>query len=265
MNRTLYKKEMKGSFKLLLIFAGILTMYITMIVGMYDPDLSDAIRQFEKLMPDLMAAVGMTGGNDTLDGFLSSYLYGMIMIVFPMVYSIIRANGLAAKYVDRGSMASLLAAPVKRVTIAVTQLAALISGIVLLLIYCTVLEYTAAQIMFPGELPFAQLIRLNAGLLCLQLFIGAFCFLCSCIFNESKHSVAVSAGVTAFMYVLQMLANMGGKLENIKYATFFTLFRPEGLLLANTSAWIDAAVLFFSAVCFSVAAIVIFKRKEMQV
>ena len=173
---------MKGSFKLLLIFAGILTMYITMIVGMYDPNLSDAIRQFEKLMPDLMAAVGMTGGNDTLGGFLSSYLYGMIMIVFPMVYSIIRANGLAAKYVDRGSMAFLLAAPVKRVTIAVTQLAALISGIVLLLIYCTVLEYTAAQIMFPGELPFAQLIRLNAGLLCLQLFIACFCFLCSVSF-----------------------------------------------------------------------------------
>ena len=129
MNFALYKKEIKGSFKILLIFAGVLTMYIVMIVSMYDPELSDALKQFEELMPELMSAVGMTGANETLTDFMSSYLYGMILLVFPMVYTVIRANRLIAKYVDRGSMAQLLAAPVKKKKIAVTQLTALISGI----------------------------------------------------------------------------------------------------------------------------------------
>ena len=173
MNFALYKKEIKGSFKILLIFAGMLTMYIVMIVSMYDPELSDALKQFEELMPELMSAVGMTGANETLTDFMSSYLYGMILLVFPMVYTVIWANGLIAKYVDRGSMAQLLAAPVKRSKIAVTQLTALISGIAALIFYCTVLEYGAAQMMFPGELSLTVLLRLNAGLLCLHLFIAA--------------------------------------------------------------------------------------------
>ena len=124
MNLTLYRKELKGSWKLLIIFAAILTMYISMIISMYDPEMADALKQFEELMPELMAAVGMVGGQDTLMGFMTSYLYGMILLVFPMVYIIIRANGLIAKYVDNGSMTTLLSAPVKRTKIAATQYAA---------------------------------------------------------------------------------------------------------------------------------------------
>lgn len=36
MNFPLYQKEMKGSWKLLVIFAGILSMYICVIVSMFD-------------------------------------------------------------------------------------------------------------------------------------------------------------------------------------------------------------------------------------
>ena len=52
----------------------------------------------------------MTAGAADLLGFMISYLYGFILLVFPMVFCILRANGLVAKYVDRGSMACLLAA-----------------------------------------------------------------------------------------------------------------------------------------------------------
>lgn len=150
-NLTLYKKELKSSWKLLVIIAGVLTLYITMIIGMFDPEMADALKQFEELMPEVMAAVGMTGTGDTLAGFMISYLYGMLMLVFPMVYTIIRSNGLVAKYVDRGSMASLLAAPVHRTTVALTQLAVLFTGIFLLLGYCTALELATAQGPVPGR------------------------------------------------------------------------------------------------------------------
>ena len=43
MNFPLYKKEMKGSWKLLVIFAGILAMYICVIVSMFDPELAQAM------------------------------------------------------------------------------------------------------------------------------------------------------------------------------------------------------------------------------
>ena len=55
-NRTLYFRELRGSWKLLVIFAGVLTMYITMIIWMYDPKMAEAMEQFEQLMPDLRIA-----------------------------------------------------------------------------------------------------------------------------------------------------------------------------------------------------------------
>lgn len=265
MNVALYQKELKGSLKLLFLFGAVLTMYIVMIISMYDPELSEALKQFEKTMPDLMAAVGMTNTGTTLPEFMASYLYGMILLIFPMIYSIIRANGLIAKYVDRGSMASLLAAPVTRMQIARTQLAVLISGITVLIVYCTVLEYTVARIMFPDELALQELLRLNTGLLCLQLFMGAYCFLCSCFFSESRFSLAFGAGLPVFMYVLQMLANMGGKLESIRYLTFFTLFDTEGLLCGDTASLLGIIILFCFAVCFSISAFIVFKRKDLCV
>ncbi len=140
LNMTLYRREMKGSLKLLLIFAAIITMYVTIIISMYDPKMMETLDSFYEIMPELMAAVGMSTGAASLAGFLISYLYGFILLVFPMAFCILRGNGLIAKYTDTGSMAALLAAPVKRRTVAVTQMSVLISGILLLIVYTSVLQ-----------------------------------------------------------------------------------------------------------------------------
>ena len=182
LNMTLYKREMKGSVKLLLIFGAVLTLYISIIIRMYDPEMMATLDSFYEVMPEVMASVGMSAGATSLIGFMISYLYGFILLIFPMLFSILRGNGLVAKYVDRGSMVTLVAAPVKRRTIAMTQMSALISGIFLLVIYATGLELLIAQSGYPGELAVSELLKLNAGLLCLQLFIGSICFLASCIF-----------------------------------------------------------------------------------
>lgn len=39
MSMALYKREMKGSIKLLVIFSAIITMYVSIIISMYDPEL----------------------------------------------------------------------------------------------------------------------------------------------------------------------------------------------------------------------------------
>ena len=137
------------------------------------------------------------------------------------------------------------------------------TGVVLLVAFCTALEYAAAQLMFPGELALSQLLSLNGGLLALHLFMAGFSFLCSCIFNESKYALGVSAGVLSVSYLLQMLANMGGRLENLKYATFFTLFRPAELL--EGGAWGGVGVLLALALLCSLVSILVFCKKDMPV
>ena len=113
-NITLYLREMKKSIKMLLIFGVVITMYVCIIIGMYDPQMMETLDSFYDMMPELMASVGMSIGANSLMGFMVSYLYGFILLIFPMVFCILRGNGLIAKYMDSGAMSVLLAAPIKR-------------------------------------------------------------------------------------------------------------------------------------------------------
>lgn len=216
-------------------------------------------------MPELMASVGMKANDASLLGFMVSYLYGFILLIFPMLFSILRGNALIAKYVDKGSMALLVAAPVKRRTIAFTQMKVLVSGIFLLILYSTMVELICAKSGFPGELDVAAFFKLNGCLFCLHLFIGGICFLASCIFSDAKYSIAFGAGIPAFMYVLQMLANVGGDAEKAKYFTFFTLFDPDGIIAGESGAMIGALVLFTGAVVLYVLGIMVFEKKDLQI
>lgn len=264
-NKTLYFREIKSSLKLIVIFIAILTLYVTMITGMYNPEMEEVLKEFTELFSEMMAAFGMNGNTATLLGFMSSYLYGMILLIFPMVYAIIRANGLIAKYVDRGSMSALMAAPVKRKTIAFTQMSVLYSGIFFLILYVTVLQLICCKIMYPQENIASDLIYLNLSLLFLQLFMASICFLSSCIFNDTKYSLGVGAGVNVLMYVLQMIANMGGNLEKIKYTTYFTLFSPEKIIAGDGFAVYAPFILLAGCIILSAASVIIFTKKDMNI
>ncbi len=265
LSMTLYKRELKGSFKILIIFAAVITMYVSIIISMYDPEMMATLDSFYEVMPTLMASVGMSAGATSLICFMISYLYGFILLIFPMVFCILRGNGLIAKYVDKGSMVTLLAAPVKRRTVAATQMSVLISGILLLIIYATGLEVAIAEINFPGELVISELLKLNVSLLCLHLFIGSICFIASCIFSETKYSIAFGAGIPALMYILQMLANTGEKAKVIKYFTFFTLFDANGIIANENSAIIGTLALLICAIIFYSIGITVFCNKDLHI
>ena len=265
LNMALYKREMKNSLKLLVIFAAVISLYVTIIIRMYAPEMMATLDSFYEVMPELMSAVGMSAGATSLIGFMISYLYGFILLLFPMLFSILRGNGLIAKYVDKGSMVTLLAAPIKRWKVAVTQMSVLISGILLLILYTTGLEMAVAETSFPGELVLPELLRLNASLLCLHLFIGSICFLASCIFSDTKYSIAFGAGIPTLMYVLQMLANAGEETEAIRYVTFFTLFDAKGIAAGEGGAVIGTLILLMGATVFFTVGTFVFCRKDLYI
>jgi len=264
-NWTLYRREMKSSWKMLAIFGGIMTMYISIIITMYDPELQDTLNDLVVMMPGLMDAMGFNAQAAGLIGFLSSYLYGFILIAFPMVFSILCGNKLIARYVDRGSMVSLLSAPVKRRTVAFTQMKVIATGIFALILFATILIITLCEINFPGELEISKLILMNVGLLCLHLFISGICFFSSCLFSDTKYSIGFGAGIPALMFILQMLGNVGGNAEKAKYFTFFTLFKPEGLVAGNGDAFVGILVLFAGAFVLFAGAIAVFSKKDLHI
>jgi len=267
MNFTLYKREMKSSWKLLVIFTAILTLYVVMIIVMYTPEMLNTFRQISESMPGMMSSFGMDFSADslTLMGFIVSGLYGYILLMFPMIFSMIRGNGLVARYVDRGSMASLLAAPVKRRTVAFTQMSVLITGIAWMIVYTTALELITIALHAPEQAETGKLLLLNFGLFALHLFIGGVCFLASCIFSETRYSLGIGVGVPGVMFIFQLLSQAGDKTEPFKYATFFTLYDPNAIAAGTPGAMGGVWVLLAGAAVLYAAAVVVFTRRDLSI
>jgi len=262
-NIALLKREIKGSSILWLIFAGILLMYISIIVTMFDPALGEVLKQFSVAMPQMMAMFGMSVVGATLIEFMANYLYGFLMLIFPMVFVVILANKLVAKHVDSGSMAYLLASPNSRKKVIRTQITVLIGELVLLILFCTIVGIVASNSFFPGKLDVSAFIRLNIGVLGLHLAIAGFCFFASCISNDTKLSLGLGAGVPTFFYLILMLGNMGGKLEPLKNATIFSLFDSYQLMDNVAAGWWKVGVAAAIGILFFVIGSRIFQKRDL--
>ncbi|MBZ9686924.1 ABC transporter permease [Clostridium estertheticum] len=261
---TLFKREMKANNKLLIIFIYILTIYILSIVYMFNPNSSNAFDDIIKSMPGIMKAFGFVASGNTLIGFIATDLYGMILLMFPVIFSIILGNKLIAGYVDRGSMAYLLATPNKRVKLALTQALCLWVSIGLLITYATVAIIISSSIMHPGLLEIGKLVLMNVVIYFLHIAISGICFFASCISNDTKRSFTIGAGIPIAFFLIQMLANMGGKLENLKYFTLFTLFNANDII-AGKNVVFPVIILAIVGIALYGIGIYIFSKRDLPV
>lgn len=259
----LFKGGMRSSLKVIVIIFAVLALYFSSIVSMYDPEIGKTLDDLMASMPEMMAMFGMDQVGSNLTEFLANYLYGFLMLIFPMIYSILTANRLIARHIEKGSMAYLLASPNRRTKVIVTQMCVQLAGLVVLILSCTAIGIIAAQAMFPGELDIGAFVRLNIGVLLLHVVIGGLCFLASSISNDSKLSLGIGAGVPIAFYLLQMLANMGGKLESLKYATIFTLFDTDRILSGDGGYMLSFIMMAVIGVVLFGASIFSFNKRDL--
>ena len=265
MNPTLLKKELRSNYKLLLIFLAVLAMYGAVVISMFNPELGDSLHAMAESMPEIFAAVGMADAGTTLLDFLANYLYGFLFVVFPMVFLLLLSNRLVSRYVDRGSMACLLATPNRRGTLILTQAGVLVLLAVVLDVCLTGLCILFGGAMFPGELDIPAFLRLNAALLGLHLFLSGLCFCSSCIWNEAKLATGVGAGVCIAFVLLQMVSRVGEKFEFLKFATPLTLFDTGAVLSGDPFGFWGAAVLYAAGILLFALGSAVFCKKDLPV
>jgi len=264
-NGTLFKRTFLSGYKILLVFICVMLMYFLIIAGMYDPKTKENMEKLMETLPkEMMLAFGFKDADSSFAGFLSSYYYGFIAVVFPMIYGIITANRLIARLVDRGSIAYLLSTPNKRVKIVLTQALFLILSTTGIYMIVFAAGFLASEKMFPGELDLNAFLRLNVGALLLQFAIGGISFFSSCVFNDTKNSLLFGAGIPVGFYIIKMLSDAGEKLEGFKYFTIFSLFNPQKMVSGEWGALSFAVLLAFAVVFYSAGALV-FCKKDLSV
>lgn len=261
----LFRRNLYSLCKPLLIFAAVLAMYTAVVIYMFDPELAKVLSEYQQMMPEVMAAFGMSGGGESLIAFLHTYLYGFFMLIFPMVFSIIMVNILLARYVDQGSLACMLATPNSRGKIIATQLISAWVGLFLLIALMSAVGIAVSAALFPGALDLRQYLSLNASTFLFHFMIMSICFLAACIFHDSRGYFTLGAGLPLLFYVLEMMANLGGQLEKLQYATLFTLFPGEKIIAQDSGVWQANLLLFaIGAVLYLVGALY-FTRRDFSI
>lgn len=263
----LFKRNLLSSLKIMIIFFAVMTMYISVIIYMYDPALADMLNDYQKALPEMMNAVGMTGIASNLIEFVHIYLYGFILLVFPMVFTIIEVNKLLTHYIDSGSFASLLATPNSRMKILRTQWLSIMLHLAILIASTTIVGMLTCSLLFPNELDIPKYLILNGVLLLLHACIASIIFLAACIFHEARLFYLFGAGIPVIFYLLQMLGNMGGDLENLKYGSIFTLFPGKEIVAGDftfaSGAITSTIILGVLILLFSSIGFFYFKKKDL--
>lgn len=179
-------------------------------------------------------------------------------------FGIILSLRLLVKKVDNGVMSYLLSSGVKRTTVWTTEMLVIVSNMFVLILFCTGLGIICSQIMFPDKLDIFVYISINIGVYILHLALLGICFMCSSIFNEYRLATLFGAGFPIIFILIQMLSNMEGSMEWLKYMTILTLFDSNKLISGDNEAYLMLGGLAIIAIVCSIIGVAVFKRKNMS-
>lgn len=261
----LFRKTLKQNWKLLLIFFAVLTMYMSIMISMYNPeDMASMLAMLDLLPRDLLNAMGFSNDISDLTSYLASWFYGLLMFGFPLVYCIILGNRLMAKMVDNKSFGYLLSTPNSRIKIVMTQgLYSLLSIFVLFaVLFGLGVGLTAA--IFLGLLDVGAFLKINVVTMLVNMFVMMICFFFSCLFNESKQALGIASAITILSLLLNMLGNTSPDLNFLKKISFYGFYDPVQLAF-GAEIW-KLSILYSSlAIVLFVSGVLIFNKKRLPI
>lgn len=263
MSFTLLKTTFKKNWLLLVIFFGVLTMYLSIMISMFDPDDMAAIMDMIKVFPaDLMKAMGFSSLATDLTGYLASWLYSLLMFGFPMVYCIILGNRLVAKLVDNGSFAYLLSTPNSRVKIVVTQGVYALVSLAVLFAALFGVGVLISESLYPGHLDVSAFFRLNFTTMLVNMTVMMISFFFSCVFSDTKKSLGLGAGIPIAFLLMNMLGGASTDAEILKDISIYGFYDPMELVAGTNMLKINLVYMVMIVILFF-AGVRIFKKKRL--
>lgn len=231
------------------------------------------VQDYIKSMPEpMLSALGLT--KETVEevfgaeGFsLAGFLGTEYLTWWPVIagiYAFMFGSGIVAREVERGTMEFLLSHPIPRYRLVVSKFVAFLA-IVGVLVVCSVLGIAAGLPTVDEEVNMVRvfLVTVQAGLAVTA--IAAYSLLVSCLVLDPRKAMAIAGGITAALYILNLIAPILGSFEGLQKLSLFYYFRPFDMLLQGKFAISSLLVYLGStATCFA-AALVVFQHRKAVV
>ena len=238
----------------------------------------------EDMMNTMFATMGVDSelmeNMGTMDSTsMLNQMYFTVMGLLPiLLFIVIVANSLLADKVDKGSMAYVLSTPTKRSAVVITQATYLIvAPLIIIAIVCATRIGTSFALF--DDVNVEKIIVLYAGMYILVEAIAGICYLGSCLFNQSKKSMAFGGGLTVWFFLASLLGMFGSQslidmgigveaLGVFNKLTLIGLFDINAIGTIGTSAvdtafvWKLGVLAAVAVVCYVVGAIR-FQKKDL--
>lgn len=236
----------------------------------------EATKSISDQLPEKVAeALTELGEMDMYGLIIGSIFYRIAGLLLPLVFVIMVANGLLAGQVDSGSMAYVLSTPTKRRTVTCTQMAYLIFAIFSMFAIVTAVSVLSVWIVGGNSyaINFAEILLFNAGAFLTIFAFAGFCFMCSALFNRTKHSLSIGGGLSIFMLVCTILGLFGSEvvpsamrisaMNVFNYLSIITFFDTVSILDGTLAfLWKFGILLGIGIICFIIG-IFRFDKKDL--
>ena len=266
MNRTLFIADFKSTWGILLFVIAMTLIYVTTSAAMYDPNSIEEMEAIFKLLPEgMLKAFGFDNLGTDLTGYMAHYLYGFIIIVFPIIYIVLASNKLIAKHVDSGSMAYLLTTPNTRTRIAATQAVYLLSSIAVIFVVDIGILIIMCESMFRGLLDIGRFLSLNLVTYLVLAVVSGIGFFFSCLFSDTRYSLAFGGGLPVLFLVAKMVSEIGAEVEWVRFLSLFSVLDIDRILNDGSYVLALSLILLGVLLVLFLSAIRLFDRKSLAV
>lgn len=266
MNKQLFLASFKENQKSIWSYSIGAAFYLWLLIWLF-PSMTSAkgLNEFIEAMPDsLKKIVGMESPIQNVIDFLAGEYYSMLFIIILTIFSVTVATRLISRHVDKGAMAYLLATPVSRVKIAVTQAVVLVLGLTIIVFVTYIAGVLGAEwFLQDNNLNKELFFKMNLVGGLVFLVVCAYSFLFSCVCNDERKAMSISASITILFYLLDMVGKLSDKLEWMRHISLFTLFRPEEIVAGTYNIWPVSIGLLCGALVLFAVGIFMFKKRDL--
>ncbi len=266
MNFALYKYMLQSSLKTITSYALGSVFYELLIAWVY-PSIANnpSLNQMLKQMPaNLLKAFGLEQGIQSFSDYLAGEFFNLVWVILMAIATISLAVKLVAAMVDRGSMSFLLAAPLSRAKIITTQIAVLVTAVVVISLF-SILGAIFGGKAFNNPVDVAAFVRLGTIGTLMFLVIGGYSMVASVVFDDAKRATGLASAVTVIFYSMYMIGRLSSKLDWLKHWSLFNTFRPVDILHNRLEPPAYIVGLSLAAIGLFLVAYQIFKNRDLSV
>lgn len=265
MDKTTFLTTFKHSYKLLIIFSIVLSLYLSIIIYMADIEEMASFKTMLESMSSFADAfnINLLGMTSPLN-FVASTFFGMIVMAFLMVFYIIQTLNLLIKPVRDNYIVYTLCTPMTRIKYAFNQGLYLLFSIAILFI----IILTVGLIMLNrlGDFSANKYIQLVLITALLNMAIAMVSYLISVMFCNKRYGITLTVSFPIMLMVIGMIAGvLKDKYSWITNLSPFSWIDSLGIVTGTVdTTWM--LITFPSIIILSlIASTLIFKRKNLYI